>query len=230
MSVWNDCAYQVCRHVAVGPALRVWGRLRIIGRHHVPKHGPVILAANHLAVVDSFYLALAARRPVSFLAKHEYFDRPGLLGRLQRWFFSAVGQIPVNRQGGAAASPALAAASRIIQSGGAWGIHPEGTRSPDGQLHRGRTGAVRVVAATGAQVIPVAITGTRRADVGRRGQRVVVEFLGPLDMTVFIDAGHVDVRAATDALMHAIGSRSGQTYVDTYAVPTVRRPPSTTAS
>ena len=183
MSIGNACAYRLCRHVVIGPALYLLGRPKIVGRRNLPRCGPVIVAANHLAVLDSFYLTLAARRQVTFLAKGDYFDRGGLTGRLLRWFFTAVGQIPVDRRGGSAASPALEAASRIVERGGVWGIHPEGTRSPDGRLYRGRTGAVRVAMDTGAPLVPVAITGTKPdRSVPWWGRRVVVEILEPLDL------------------------------------------------
>ncbi|WP_334314140.1 lysophospholipid acyltransferase family protein [Rhodococcus sp. Rp3] len=155
-------AYRLCRHVLIGPVLYLWGRPKFVGRDNLPRRGPFVVAANHLAVLDSFYLVLAARRPVIFFAKNEYFARTGVVGRMQRWFFSLLGQIPVDRNGGATASAALEQAIGIVQGGNAWGIHPEGTRSPDGRLYRGRTGAVRVALATGVPIVPVAITGTSR--------------------------------------------------------------------
>jgi 1-acyl-sn-glycerol-3-phosphate acyltransferase len=189
-----------------------------LGRENIPRRGPVIVAANHLAVLDSFYLSLAARRQITFLAKREYFDKVGIAGGLQRWFFSALGQIPVDRRGGSTASPAIEAATQILERGGVWGIHPEGTRSPDGRLYRGRTGAVRVAIDTGVPLVPVAITGTRPDRAIRWWRRrVVIEILDPLDLTPFRDSGAAGVRAATDALMRAIGDRTGQQYVDAYA-------------
>ncbi len=219
MPLWIRCFHRLCRHVLIGPALYLWGRPRIVGRHNIPRRGPVVVAANHLAVLDSFYLTLAVRRQVSFLAKREYFDRAGVTGRLQRWFFSAVGQIPVDRRGGARASSALETAARIVERGGVWGIHPEGTRSPDGRLYRGRTGAVRVALDAEVPLVPVAIMGTRRPDraVPWWRRRVVVEILEPLDLTPFRNDGVAGVRAATDALMLTIGARTGQQYVDEYA-------------
>lgn len=220
MTIGRTCAYRLCRHVTIGPALYLWGRPKIVGRQNIPRRGPAILAANHLAILDSFYLTLAARRPVTFLAKADYFERAGLIGRLHRWFFTAVGQIPVDRRGGNAASPALAAATRIIERGGLWGIHPEGSRSPDGRLYRGRTGAVRVAMDTGVPLVPVAITGTtRNPHVPRwRRQRVVIEILEPLDLTPFRRTdGDDDVRSATDTLMAAIQACTGQEYVDGYS-------------
>jgi 1-acyl-sn-glycerol-3-phosphate acyltransferase len=228
MSIASSCAYRLCRHVVIGPALYLLGRPKIVGRQNLPRRGSVIVAANHLAVLDSFYVTLAVRRQVIFLAKSDYFDRDGFAGRLQRWFFTAVGQIRVDRRGGSGASPALEAATQVVELGGVWGIHPEGTRSPDGRLYRGRTGAVRVAMDTGAPLVPVAITGTRPdRDVRWWRRRVVVEILEPLDLTPFRAAGVDDVRAATDALMAVIGSRTGQAYIDSYATtwaPSTDRP------
>ncbi|MFD6856126.1 lysophospholipid acyltransferase family protein [Rhodococcus sp. NPDC060090] len=218
MNFWSACFYRLCRYALIGPALHLIGRPKISGREHIPRRGPVIIAANHLAVLDSFYLTLAARRQITFLAKGEYFDKAGIAGGFQRSFFSAMGQIPVDRRGGSHASPALAAATRIIEQGGAWGIHPEGTRSPDGRLYRGKTGAVRVALETGVPIVPVAITGTRPdRSISWWRRQVTVEILEPLDMESFLDAGSQGVRAATDTLMLAIAVRTGQEYVDTYA-------------
>ncbi|MGN5236572.1 lysophospholipid acyltransferase family protein [Rhodococcus sp. SJ-3] len=218
MRLWSACFYRLCRHVLIGPVLHLPRRPKIVGRENLPRHGPVIVAANHLAVLDSFYLTLAARRQITFLAKREYFDRSGLVGNLQKWFFSTMGQIPVDRRGGSTAASALEAATGIIEQGGAWGIHPEGTRSPDGRLYRGRTGAVRVALDTGALLVPVAITGTRSAgSVPWWRRRVTVEILEPLDLTPFRGTGAAGARAATDALMLELAAHTGQEYVDAYA-------------
>ncbi|WP_045823563.1 lysophospholipid acyltransferase family protein [Williamsia herbipolensis] len=201
-----------CRHVLVGPALRVWHRPRVIGGQHLRRRGAVILAANHLAACDSFHLALAARRPVFFLAKSDYFDQPGTGGALRRRFFLAVGQIRVDRSGGSGSAPALAAAQEVLTAGEAWAIHPEGTRSPDGRVHRGRTGAVRVAALTGAPIVPVAISGTVGRRWGRR--RVTIRALPPIRV-----APTDDVREKTDELMRMIATSVGVPYVDRYARP-----------
>ncbi|WP_328394670.1 lysophospholipid acyltransferase family protein [Nocardia sp. NBC_00416] len=223
MSLWSAFCYRLCRYIFIGPLLRVLGRPKVIGREHLPAHGPYILAANHLAVLDSFYLTWAVRRQVFFLAKSDYFDRPGPFGLAQRWFFHGVGQIRVDRGGGPGAAPALTAAAGIIERRGVWGIHPEGTRSPDGRLYRGHTGVVRVAMQTGAPLLPVAITGTGSAPARpwwRR--RVVVEILPPVDLAVHRRSGPHGIRGATDALMRTIAARTGQHYVDEYA--TRRRP------
>jgi 1-acyl-sn-glycerol-3-phosphate acyltransferase len=217
MSFMGAVTYRIGRRVLMGPVLYVFGRPKIVGRRHIPRRGAVIVAANHLAVIDSFYLILAARREVYFLAKSDYFTRAGLVGRLQKRFFTAMGQISVERAGGAAATPAIAAATSIVRDGNVWGIHPEGTRSPDGRLYRGRTGVMRVAMDTGVPVIPVAITGTRPVHGIRwwRRTRVVIEVLPPLDLTPF--AATNDYRGATDALMELLRARTRQEYVDGYA-------------
>lgn len=217
MPTLTEPFYLLCRYVLIGPVLRVIGRPKVIGCTNIPRQGPAILAANHLAVLDSFYLTYAARRRVTFLAKHEYFEGRGFVGRLQRQFFRAMGQIPVDRQGGNSATSALDAATSIVREGGVWGIHPEGTRSPDGRLYRGKTGAARVAHTTGTPLIPVAITGTRSDGTTpwwRR--RVVIEILEPIDPRTFSDEPNA-VRIATDALMSAISARTGQDYVNQYA-------------
>ncbi|WP_305091611.1 1-acyl-sn-glycerol-3-phosphate acyltransferase [Prescottella sp. R16] len=214
----SDLSYALCRYVLIGPALRLLGRPRIVGREHIPRTGAVILAANHLAVSDSFYLALAARRPTMFLAKAEYFEGTGTIAAVRRRFLHLLGQIPVDRRGGHASAAALDAAVDIVSRGGAWGIHPEGTRSPDGRLYRGRTGAVRVALETGTPLVPVAITGTaRHPSVTQQRRRVVVRILPPMDLTLFRDMGSPGVRAATDTLMRTIGGHTGQEQVDEYA-------------
>lgn len=214
--------YAVLKHVVLGPVLRLLGRPQIVGAQHVPSSGPVILAGNHVTFADSLYLALAVRRPVTFVAKSEYFTGTGLFGRLNRWFYTAVGQVPIDRSGGDAAAGALRAATHILDGGGIWGIYPEGTRSPDGRLYKGRTGVMRVALATGAPVIPVVVTGTETVNPrpGRwRFGRVRVEFCPPLDLERFRAlADHPTiVRSATDQLMAQLHRTSGQEYVDSYA-------------
>ncbi|MGX1770753.1 lysophospholipid acyltransferase family protein [Nocardia brasiliensis] len=211
--------YWLFKYVLLGPVLRVLGRPEIEGLDQVPRTGPVIIAANHLAVIDSLYLALVLPRRATFLAKQEYFTGTGLRGRFQRWFFSVSGQVPVNRTGGSAAADALAAATRILESGGVWAIHPEGTRSPDGRIYRGRTGTLRVAMATGAPVIPVVLSGTDR--VNPRGARlprfgkVRISFGAP---RYYLPADqHRAARTATDELMREMAARSGRHYVDQYA-------------
>lgn len=210
--------YWVLKHLLAGPVLRLLGRPGVDGLHHVPATGPVIIAANHLAVVDSLYLCLVLPRRVTFLAKQEYFTGRGLRGRIDRWVMTATGQVPVDRTGGGSGADSLAAAVKILEDGGIWGIHPEGTRSPDGRIYRGRTGVIRVAMRTGAPVIPVVLSGTDR--VNPRDRR----FLRPAKVHVsfgrpryFAPADPRGVRRATDELMADISRRSGRPYVDGYA-------------
>ncbi|MEV6277926.1 lysophospholipid acyltransferase family protein [Nocardia sp. NPDC051832] len=211
--------YWLFKHVLLGPLLRLLGRPKVEGLHHVPADGPVIIAANHLAVIDSLYLALILPRRVTFLAKQEYFTGTGLKGRFQRWFYTVAGQVPVDRTGGTAAADALAAATKILNSGGIWAIHPEGTRSPDGRIYRGRTGTLRVAMATGAPVVPVVLSGTDR--MNPRGSKI----LRPAKIRISIGAPRyyfaadqqTTPRTATDELMRELAARSGRPYVDRYA-------------
>ncbi|MEU0539387.1 lysophospholipid acyltransferase family protein [Nocardia sp. NPDC005978] len=210
--------YWLLKHVLVGPVLRVMGRPKVEGLHNIPADGPVIIAANHLAVVDSLYLALILPRRITFIAKQEYFTTGGWRGRVNRWVMNATGQVPVDRSGGAAGGDSLAAAAGILESGGIWGIHPEGTRSPDGRIYRGRTGVIRVAMRTGAPVVPVVLSGTDR--VNPRNRR----FLRPAKVRIaigcpryFVPADRHGVRRATDELMADLVRRSGRPYVDCYA-------------
>jgi 1-acyl-sn-glycerol-3-phosphate acyltransferase len=207
----------------LGPIVWMFGRPVIEGAEHIPAKGPVILASNHLAVADSFFLVLKTRRRITFVAKNEYFTGRGLKGMLVRWFCSAAGQVPIDRSGASAAQGALDAATKILRAGGVWAIYPEGTRSPDGRLYKGKTGVLRVALATGAPVIPVVMTGsdtvnppgTRRWRFGR----VRIKVCPPLDFSRyedFCDDRQV-VRSATDELMLVLANNSGQEYVDTYA-------------
>ncbi|MRH86812.1 1-acyl-sn-glycerol-3-phosphate acyltransferase [Nocardia sp. SYP-A9097] len=210
--------YWLLKHVLVGPLLKLLGRPEIEGLHHVPADGPVIIAANHLAVVDSLYLCLVLPRKVTFIAKQEYFTTKGFRGRVNRWVMNATGQVPVDRTGGQAGGDSLAAAARILRAGGVWGIHPEGTRSPDGRIYRGRTGVIRVAMQTGAPVIPVVLSGTDRMNPRDR------RFLRPAKVRIsigrpryFVPADRYGVRQATDELMADLVRRSGRPYVDCYA-------------
>lgn len=210
--------YWLLKHILVGPLLRILGRPKVEGLQHVPADGPVIIAANHLAAIDSLYLSLVMSRRIKFLAKQEYFVGTGLRGWFIRQVMAVTGQVPVDRTGGSAAADSLAAAKRILDAGDVWAIYPEGTRSPDGRVYRGRTGVIRVAMETGAPVIPVVLSGTDR--VQRRGQRfwrfgkVRVLFGQP---RTFTPADHKGVRSATDELMKDLVVRSGRRYVNCYA-------------
>lgn len=193
------------------------------GAEHLPATGPVIIAGNHLTVVDSFFLVLVAKRRVTFIAKSEYFSGGGLKGALIRWFYSSAGQVPVDRSGGGAGDSALDAARKILADNGIWAIYPEGTRSPDGRLYKGKTGMARVALETGAPVVPVVMFGTEKFNpVGTRMWRpakIVVKFGEPIDFSRYHEhaSSRAVVRSATDEVMYALMELSGQEYVDIYA-------------
>jgi len=206
--------------VLLSPFFFLFWRIEVEGREHVPAQGPVILAPNHVAFLDSMFLPLVLRRRVTFVAKSEYFD-----SWKTAWFFRAVGQIPMRREGGSASERALAAARDVLKSGQALGIYPEGTRSPDGRLYRGHTGVARLALQCGVPVIPVGMVGTSEvqrpgSNLPRPFKKVTVRFGVPLDLSRFERNEANDpltLRAATDELMFEIRNQTGQEYVDRYA-------------
>ncbi|MGC4960270.1 lysophospholipid acyltransferase family protein [Gordonia sp. DT101] len=208
--------YFIAKYVLIGPLLWLLTRPRVVGREYVPADGPVIVAANHCAFIDSLLLCLVIRRRVTFVAKTEYFDRPGRRGALQRWFFTAVGQIPIDRRGGDRSGDALTTAAQVLADGGVWAIHPEGSRSNDGRVHRGRTGAMRMAEMTGAPVVPIALRGT--AAVNPPGRRLLVP--GRVAVVVgrplSVDVESAGPRAATDRLMTELAALAALPYVDEY--------------
>jgi len=204
----------------LSPLFRVLWRVRVEGREHLPPTGPVILAPNHVSFCDSLFVPLVVRRRVTFVAKAEYFD-----SWKTAWFFRAAGQIPMRRGGGSASQRSLDAAAEVVDGGGILGIYPEGTRSPDGRLYRGHTGAARLALQSGAPLIPVGLLGTtdvqpRGSNVMRPLRRVTVRFGPPVDVGRFAGAGAADplaLRTITDELMFEIRRLTGQAYVDRYA-------------
>lgn len=214
--------YWIMRAIAA-PLLRAFFRPWVRGAQHVPADGPVILASNHLAVIDSFVLPIMIPRKVRFIGKAEYFTGRGVLGRLKAGFFRGVGTIPVDRGGGKASEAALRTGLSVLEDGGIFGIYPEGTRSPDGRLYRGKTGVARLALASGAPVVPVAMIGTDRAQpLGRvmpRPLRVGIVLGEPMDFSRYQGMEHdrFILRAVTDEIMYALMSLSGQEYVDMYA-------------
>jgi 1-acyl-sn-glycerol-3-phosphate acyltransferase len=192
------------------------------GAHHVPATGAAIIASNHLSEVDSLVLPMVTLRPISFLAKAEYFTAPGLKGWASRSFFTGFGAVPVERGNGRAALAALDTAEQILGRGDLFGIYPEGTRSPDGRLHRGRVGVSRLALRTGAPVIPVGLVGTDVVQpVGQKMPglgRVTVRFGAPLDFSKYrgLERNKTVQRAVVDEIMGAILDLSRQEYVDVY--------------
>lgn len=204
------------------PLARLALRPSVHGAHFVPGNGAVILASNHLSFVDSVVIPLVLPRPVTFLAKSEYFEGTGVSGWLSRRFFLAMGHVPVQRGHGRAAWGAVRVAQGVLARGGALAIYPEGTRSLDGRLYRGRTGVARLTLLTGAPVVPVALVGTERVQpVGSRvprPHRVTVRFGAPLEFSRYEGKENkVPVlRTITDEIVGAIRLLSGQEYVNAY--------------
>jgi 1-acyl-sn-glycerol-3-phosphate acyltransferase len=203
--------------VILTPILMLAFRPRVEGVRHVPARGPAILASNHVSYLDWLFLPLVVRwRRISFLAKQEYFSGRGVRGRFRRYFFTATGQVPIDRAGADASSAALRTASRLLREGKLVGIFPEGSRSRDGRLNRGRTGLARIAAETGAPVIPCATVGVfDLAPPGARlprPRKVGVRFGEPMTFpgAPLADVSASELRAWTDALMTRIQELSGQ--------------------
>jgi 1-acyl-sn-glycerol-3-phosphate acyltransferase len=215
--------YWLFKFVFMGPVLNLLGRPKVEGLEYVPDSGPVILASNHLAVADSFYKPLVVRRRITFLAKSEYFTGTGIKGWFQRWFYTAAGQVPIDRTDADSALAALNTAARILSEGKVLGMYPEGTRSPDGRLYKGKTGLARVALQTGVPVIPVAMIGTDGVNPPGskmwRFSRVTVKFGKPMDFTRFegLAGNRFIERAVIDEVMYELMQLSGQEYVDLYA-------------
>jgi 1-acyl-sn-glycerol-3-phosphate acyltransferase len=209
--------------IFIGPIVRLLFRPWTKGLDNIPESGPAILASNHMSFSDSIFLPLAVPRPVVFLAKAEYFSGKGLKGRLTAAFFRMTNQLPMDRSGGAASANSLLAGADALAAGGLLGIYPEGTRSPDGRLYRGKTGVAKLALHTGVPVIPVAMIGTDKVQpIGRRipNIRRVGTIIGkPLDFSRY--AGLAEdrfiQRAVADEIMYEIMRLSGQEYVDVYA-------------
>ncbi|GAB3990371.1 lysophospholipid acyltransferase family protein [Nocardioides marmoraquaticus] len=215
--------YWFLRWIALGPLLRVVFRPHAQGTEHVPETGPAILASNHLSYADWLFMPLTMTRRVTFVAKAEYFTTPGLKGWLQKTFFSGAGQVPIDRASGSSAEGALTTAKRILGDGELFGIYPEGTRSHDGRLYRGKTGVARLALETGVPVIPVAVVGTDVvAPPGKKfgsWTRPHVRYGRPLDFSRYEGMANdrYILRSVTDEIMYEIMRLSGQEYVDTYA-------------
>lgn len=215
--------YRTLKLLLDGPMHAVF-RVDVQGLEHLPA-GPAILAANHRSFMDSIFLALTSPRPISFMAKAEYFDHP-----VTRWMFRNTGQIPLRRGSPTSAREAVASASAVLANGGLVGIYPEGTRSPDGKLHRGNLGPARLAAASGAPIVPIGLVGTE--DVQRPSERlphlfrnVAVRFGTPRQVPAVDPAtGKGQLRAETDTLMQEIAALSGQEYLDRNAPPVDHAP------
>jgi 1-acyl-sn-glycerol-3-phosphate acyltransferase len=215
--------YRLLKYVLLGPVLKLLWPTKVTGTENIPATGGAILASNHLAVADSFFMPLRVRRRVTFPAKSEYFTEKGFKGRLKKWFFTGIGQIPIDRSGGTAAQAALDTAIRLLREGNLLGIYPEGTRSPDGRLHKGKTGVARIALEAGVPVVPVAMVGTDEVNpIGSKmwvPRRLEIRFGKPLDFSRYagLSGDRFVERSITDEIMYALMELSGQEYVDIYA-------------
>jgi 1-acyl-sn-glycerol-3-phosphate acyltransferase len=211
-------AYRLMK-IILTPILRLLYRVRVEGIENVPADGACIMASNHISFSDSIFLPLVLKRRITFVAKAEYFEDPKTA-----WFFRAVGQIPINRGGGSASQRALDSARAVLEGGGLFGIYPEGTRSPDGRLYKGKTGIARLALQTGAPVLAVAMIGTKEAQpigqvVPRFFMPITIKFSKPMRFDRYADRKDdpLVLRQITDEIMFELREQSGQEYVNTYA-------------
>ncbi|WP_406016630.1 1-acyl-sn-glycerol-3-phosphate acyltransferase [Streptomyces sp. NBC_00984] len=216
--------YQVLKYVIIGPLLRLFFRPRIEGLEHIPEDGAAIVAGNHLSFSDHFLMPAILKRRITFLAKAEYFTGPGVKGRLTAAFFRGIGQIPVDRSGKEAGQAAIREGLGVLSKGELLGIYPEGTRSHDGRLYKGKVGVAVMAIKAQVPVVPCAMVGTFEiqppGQVVPRIRRVTIRFGEPLDFSRYagMENQKAAIRAVTDEIMYAILGLSGQEYVDEYAV------------
>lgn len=220
--------YRFSKFVA-GPLLRLLFQPWIRGAENIPETGPAILASNHLAVIDSVFLPLMSKREITFVGKSDYFTGAGLKGWITKHFMQSVGVIPVDRSGGKASQVALDKGLQVLERGGLFGIYPEGTRSPDGRLYRGKTGIARLSLISGAPIIPVAMVGTNKSQpIGKtipKPERIGVIVGKPLDFSRYkgMENNRYVLRSITDEVMYDLMLLSGQEYVDEYAANVKKR-------
>ena len=211
------------KYVVIGPIVKAIFRPWIVGRGHIPAEGAAILASNHLSFVDSIFLPLMIDRPVSFLAKSDYFTGRGIKGWATRIFMKATGQIPIDRSGGKASEASLNTGLGVLGRGDLLGIYPEGTRSPDGKLYRGRTGIARMALEAKVPVVPVIMVDTdSMMPIGTRIPRIVrvgVVIGEPLDFSRYegMENDRYILRSVTDEIMVALQRLGEQEYDDVYA-------------
>lgn len=216
-------AYFIIKNFILGPILQILFRPWVKGSKNVPNSGGAILATNHLSFSDSIFLPLKVRRPVTFLAKSDYFTGKGVKGALIRWFFKATGQLPIDRSGGKASEDSLNTGLGVLERGLLLGIYPEGTRSPDAKLYRGRTGIARMVLEAKVPVVPVAMIDTEKVQpIGSKYpkiRRVGVVIGEPMDFSRFagMEGERAVLRAVTDLIVYNIMQLSNQEYEDVYA-------------
>ncbi|TLQ47277.1 lysophospholipid acyltransferase family protein [Streptomyces marianii] len=216
--------YYVLKYVILGPLLRLLFRPRIEGLEHIPADGAAIVAGNHLSFSDHFLMPAILKRRITFLAKAEYFTGPGIKGRLTAAFFRSAGQIPVDRSGKEAGQAAIREGLGVLGKGELLGIYPEGTRSHDGRLYKGKVGVAVMALTARVPVVPCAMVGTFEiqppGQVLPKIKRVTIRFGEPLDFSRYagMENEKAVLRAVTDEIMYEILALSGQQYVDEYAV------------
>jgi 1-acyl-sn-glycerol-3-phosphate acyltransferase len=215
--------YWLIKNMVAGPFLLTVFRPWVVGRDNIPEKGAVIFAGNHLSFIDSVFLPVVLDRQIFFLAKSDYWHQKGFIGFLQRLFFKGTGMIPIDRSGGQASEASLNTGLKVLARGDQLGIYPEGTRSPDGRMYRGRTGVARMILESGVPVIPVAMLDTDKVmptgKVIPKVRRVGIVFGEPLDFSRFhgLESDRFVLRSITDEIMYELNRLSGQEYVDVYA-------------
>lgn len=214
-------AYTLFKKLLFAPMVKLWWRPWVQGRENIPANGPVIMASNHISIGDPIVLAAMIKRKMSWPAKIEAFQGTGLKDRIISWFISAVGTLPLDRSGGRASADSLGVVGDVLADGGVLGIYPEGTRSPDGRLHKGKTGVARLALATGAPVVPVGMVNTymHRGPFGiPRMIRPGIRIGRPLDFSQYRGMAHDRhvLRWVVDHIQDHIQQLSGQEYVDVY--------------
>lgn len=209
--------------LVLGPVLRAIYRPTVTGRENIPSDGPVVLVGNHLSVIDSFFLPLYVKRRVNFLAKSEYFTGKGLSGWATRLFMNSTGQIPIDRSGGKASEASLNTGLSVLGGQEVLALYPEGTRSPDGRLYRGRTGVARMILEAQCVVVPVAMVGSREMmPIGAKLPKrlpLQIRIGEPLDFSRFagLNGDRFVLRSITDQIMVELHNLGGQEYTDLYA-------------
>jgi 1-acyl-sn-glycerol-3-phosphate acyltransferase len=215
--------YWVLKTLVLGPILRLLFRPWVEGEENIPPEGAAIFASNHLSFSDSIFLPLVLPRRITFLAKADYFNGRGVKGRATAAFFKGAGQLPVDRSGGGAGDAALNSGLKVLRRGELLGIYPEGTRSPDGRLYRGRVGVARMALEAACPVLPVAMIGTDKAQPSGKKvpkiMRIGVRIGKPLDFSRYegMENDRFVLRSITDELMYELMLLSRQEYVDMYA-------------
>jgi 1-acyl-sn-glycerol-3-phosphate acyltransferase len=215
--------YWFMKNLIAGPILRTAFRPWVTGEHNIPRKGGVILASNHLSFIDSVFLPLVIERRVTFLAKSDYYTARGIKGWAIKNFLKAAGMLPIDRSGGKASEASLRTGLGVLNRGEVLGIYPEGTRSPDGKLYRGRTGVARMVLEGGVPVVPVAMIDTEKVmPIGQRlpkVRRIGVVIGEPLDFSRFegMESDRFILRSITDEIMYELSHLGDQEYVDVYA-------------